>query len=265
MTVPGDEMHTSAPPKRGGSPGPVTAPLAPIHCRRDDYLNLPAAAQGGLPCGSTETGQHVDPRQLAVQMAAELAPPDLHIGMNPRKGMVAVPTWFWVEGYDGGALSKSQTVQEQHQTCHLSAVMDADNNVVLDANGQPQTRTDCTTGTTTFVVDVRLQPNTLAWDFGDQHGLDLPCAGDHCGNALGTPFIDPAHPSPIQHPYQWSSLGRNGGLDAYQITLNITFGADFHVSINGESSGGWQALPERTLSWTADHQVQEAQAVLTSP
>ena len=85
------------------------------------------------------------------------------------------------------------------------------------------------------------------------------------GDALGVPYVDAVHESPIQHPYVWSSLGINGGADAYKIKLAITFGAQFRYSINGRDQGGWQGLQPRSLEWTAMHQVQEAQAVLTRP
>ena len=84
------------------------------------------------------------------------------------------------------------------------------------------------------------------------------------GDALGQPFVDSRHPSPVQHPYRWSSLGVNGAQDAYTIRLGINFGAQFRVTVNG-STGGWQGLPTRDLSWSASHRVQEAQAVLTRP
>jgi hypothetical protein len=199
-------------------------------------------------------------------MAAAVPPPDLRIGMNPAKGLVNVPTWFWVEGYDGGSLSQSEAVLEEHKICHYVPVRGADGMPLLDENGRPRLREDCRIENTTFVVDVRLLPRHYAWDFGDRHGQDIGCGGEgSCGDALGTPFVDVAHPSPIQHPYRWSSLGVNGPADAYLIQLAITFGAEYRVSVNGHDQGGWRSLPERTLNWSANHQVQEAQAILTKP
>jgi hypothetical protein len=245
--------------------GPSGVFTIPIFCRRDDYLFVPPTALGGLPCVGVPSQERFDPYPVAVQMAAQLPPPELRIGMNPTLGMVAVPTWFWVDGYDGGTLSQSETVRESHEVCHLVAVRDANGQVVLDANSRPRTRRDCTVDSSTFVVDVRLWPNRFAWDFGDDHGRSIACAGQgDCGDALGQPFVDSQHPSPVQHPYRWSSLGANGAQDAYTIRLGITFGAQYRVTVNG-SSGGWQSLPTRDLSWSASHQVQEAQAVLTRP
>src|SRR5207249_3468933 len=115
-------------------------------------------------------------------------------------------------------------------------------------------------------IAVRLWPSRFAWDFGDQHGQQIACLGQgDCGTALGQAFLDALHPSPIQHPYLWSSLGINGAADAYTVDLAITFAAQYHVTVDGRDLGGWRDLSSRTLNWAASHQVQEAQAVLTRP
>jgi hypothetical protein len=265
QNVPGDLFRAQSPDHQGASSSVVSIP---IYCRRDDYLFLPPGALGGLPCASVPRDEHFDPYPLAVSMAADLPPPDLRIGMNPALGMVAVPTWFWVEGYDGGLLSQSESVLEAHENCHFVVVRDADHHPILDEDGRPRVRRECTVETTTFTVDVRLWPGRLQWDFGDNHGRSIGCPdqGD-CAEALGQIFIDSSHPSPIQHPYAWSSLGVNGDLDAYTVKLGITFAAQYRVTVSGNGAGtnGWRSLPERELSWTANHQVQEAQAVLTRP
>jgi hypothetical protein len=201
-------------------------------------------------------------------MEADLPPPDLRIGMNPALGMVAVPTWFWVEGYDGGSLSQTESVLEAHENCHWVTVRDAHGYPVLDENGRPRVRRECSIDTTTFTVDVRLWPGRFQWDFGDERGRTIGCPAEgDCGDALGQPFIDAGHPSPIQHPYVWSSLGANGEQDAYNVQLGITFAAQYRVTVsgNGNGTGGWRSLPQRELTWTANHKVQEAQAVLTRP
>jgi hypothetical protein len=238
----------------------------PIFCRRDDYMFLPPNALGGIPCLSVPSSQHFDPKPLAVRLAAEAPPPELRIGMNPLKGMVRVPTWFWVEGYDGGTISASQTEREDDTVCHTVPIRGPDGLAVLDPSGHPQTREDCRTDTTIFDVAVRLYPSHYAWDFGDKNTRDIACRGmGDCPDALGLPYVDAVHESPIQHPYVWSSLGVNGAADAYTIKLAIVFAADYSVSVNGSGRGGWQSLDPRTLVWTAPHQVQEAQAVLTRP
>jgi hypothetical protein len=203
---------------------------------------------------------------LAVKMAAQLPPPDLRIAMNPAKGMVNVPTWFWVEGYDGRALSQSETVLQQQTVCHLVADRGPGGLAALGDDGRPRTHTDCVTTDTTFVVEVSLWPNHYAWDFGDSHSKAFSCGGQgDCPDALGSPYVDPVHQSTVRHPYVWSSLGVNGSADAYTVKLAINFAAQYRVSINGNDQGGWHGLSDRELTWTASHQVQEAQAVLTRP
>jgi hypothetical protein len=227
---------------------------------------LPPNALGGIPCLSVPSNQHFDATALAVRLAAEVPPPELRIGMNPLKGMVRLPTWFWVEGYDGGTISDAQTEREEDTICHTVPIRGPDGLAELDATGRPRTRQDCRTDTTIFDVQVRLYPSHYAWDFGDSHTTDFACSGTgDCPNALGLPFIDAGHESPVQHPYVWSSLGVNGVADAYTVKLAIVFAADYRVSINGQDQGGWKGLSPRTLQWTANHQVQEAQAVLTRP
>jgi hypothetical protein len=226
---------------------------------------LPPTSIGGLPCADVPSQDRIDPLALALEMEAQLPPPDLRIGMNPARGMVAVPTWFWVDGYDGGVLSQSEQVLESHEECHLVANRDETGHAVLGSDGRPQTHQDCTVKSSTFTIDVRLWPGRFAWDFGDSHGREVACPGmGDCGDALGQPFMDMAHPSPVQHPYRFSSLGINGAQDAYTIRLGVTFNADYRVSVDG-AGGGWRDLPGRVLTWTANHQVQEAQAVLTRP
>ena len=215
-------------------------------------------------CSTTTGGSHVDPLAIALALEAEIAPPDLRIRMNPEKGLVAVPTWFWVEGYDGGALTNSARAEERHEECHEVSVRDAQGRAALGTDGRPQSRRDCTTTVTTFVIDVRLYPTQFAWDFGDQQGRTITCPAARCADGLGVPFVDARHPSTVQHPYGWSSL-LDGRAAAYTVQLGITFGADYRVAINGDAGGGWRSLPSRSLGWRAAHQVQEAQAVLTRP
>ena len=228
---------------------------------------LPPTSLGGLPCAPVPQEQRFDPYPLAVELAQRVPPPELRIAMNPALGMVAVPTWFWVEGYDGGAIGQSQTVLEAHEVCHQVTVRDARGVAQLDSSGRPRSRVSCDVETTRFTVDVRLIPDSYRWDFGDSsngRSVSCPSPAGGCDEALGFPFLDPRHPSPVQHPYQWSSLGINGDQDAYTISLGINFGAEYRVSVNGSTSG-WHSLPTRGMTWTANHQVREAQAVLTRP
>jgi hypothetical protein len=270
-SVPGKSVKPTGPSDEHSTPnvaqtGQSQLLATPIFCRRDDAIFLPPNSQGGLPCATTTTTQaQVDPLAIALQMEAAVPPPEVKIGMNPAKGLVAVPTWFWVEGYDGRVIPAAQTVVEEHEICHDTAVRDASGAPSLGGDGRPRTRRDCTIQRTTFDIGVRLWPRQFAWDFGDNHTHQTACRGfNDCGDGLGVAFRDSQHPSPIQHPYQWSSLGAGGALDAYKVQVGITFAADYFVSINGQG-GQWRSLPDRQLWWATTHRVQEAQAVLTHP
>ena len=249
--------------------GPVRDFELPIYCRRDDYAFLPPNALGGLPCLAVPPQETINPRELALQLERSLPPPQLRIRMNPQLGLVAVPTWFWVEGFDGGDIGSAETVLVVHVEEHFEIVRDESGNAILEADGRPRLRLHREVRTNTFTVDVRLWPSHYTWDFGDAHAQEINCTSRTlCLGALGTAYVDPKHPSSIQHPYTWTSLGKTGSdgeRDTYPIGLGINFSAAFRVAVNGESFGGWQDLPDRALAWSASHQVQEAQAILTRP
>jgi hypothetical protein len=192
--------------------------------------------------------------------------PDLRIDMNPRLGMVNVPTWFWVVGYGGDVIPLTDNLILSREECHIVAERDAGGLAVLDANGAPTTRQECHTVHDTVTVQVRAWPRSFHWTFGDNHEQIVACPDlVACTAGVGTPFTDPQSPSPIAHAYRWSSLGANGSADAYSIGLSITFGAQYRFSINGHSESGWQGLRNRDLAWSAAHRVQEAQAILVRP
>jgi len=75
-------------------------------------------------------GDAVDPVSVALELLNHLPIPDIAIEANPSIGLVALPSWFWVDGYDGTAISSSDS---------LSGVE----------------------------VDVEIQPLRYRWSFGD--------------------------------------------------------------------------------------------------
>ncbi|MDQ3809000.1 MAG: hypothetical protein M3336_01790, partial [Chloroflexota bacterium] len=250
--------------------GPIAVDELPMYCRRDDYAFLPPEPTGGIPCLTRSPSQHIDPLEMALRMSAELPPPALKIGMNPELGMVRLPTWFWAEGYDGADLGAARTMVEAHEECHFARVTDESSGApVLERDGRPQLRRECQVRSSTWKIEVRLSPTRFTWDFGDASGREIACnAPGSCSEGLGRVFTDTWTPSPIRHAYSWTSLGKTGvdeALDAYRVSLGITFSAAFRVGIDGGALGGWRSLPERTLSWSANHRVQQAQAVLTRP
>jgi hypothetical protein len=237
-----------------------------LFCRRDDAPFLPAGATAGIPCdGPTRTAMP-DPRDLARSMFDRLGLPSVRLGMNPQLGMVAVPTWFWAEGYDGNIIPLTDNLVVSHEECQRVVDRDDGGSVLLDEGGAPVTHRECRPVADTLTVEVRVWPRAYEWSFGDEHGTTIRCPDiGACTAGLGLPYTNPRTPSPIAHAYRWTSLGRNGDADAYTIRLAITFGAQYRFSANGESLSGWQSLGERDLAWTALHRVQEAQAVLTRP
>jgi hypothetical protein len=270
VSRPSDEVRNRGAygPPAGWVPNAGANPLDLIRlfCRRDDYAFLPQGANGGLPCTTTTSGGSIDPGEVARDLFGRLSLPSLRLDMNPRLGLVAVPTWFWVEGYGGEVIPLSRTLTVPHERCTLDVQRDARGDAVLDAVGNPVMDRRCTTTLETIGVEVRAWPSMYHWNFGDKKDQVVVCYGSGaCTAGLGRAYTDPNTPSPIQHAYRFSSLGQQGATDAYGIQLAITFSAEYRFSRNGAAVNGWQGLPNRELSWSADHKVQEAQAVLVRP
>jgi len=55
-------------------------------------------------------GDAVDPAAMAAALLDHVPVPDITIGVNPATGLVAVPSWFWIEGYDGSPIVASDTL-----------------------------------------------------------------------------------------------------------------------------------------------------------
>ena len=55
-------------------------------------------------------GATVDPVALAAELLDQVPVPTIEIGVNPAPGLVAVPSWFWIEGYDGAPITASQSL-----------------------------------------------------------------------------------------------------------------------------------------------------------
>ncbi len=52
----------------------------------------------------------VDPVAVAQELLNELPVPDISIGANPTTGLVALASWFWLEGYGGEPITSSDTL-----------------------------------------------------------------------------------------------------------------------------------------------------------
>ena len=200
----------------GGSLSFEPAPSAPLE-------------QVSLPSGNTGS---TDPREVALDALGHQPLPGVQIRMNPALGLVAMPAWFWVEGYDGSSFGTSRTVEVPPEVGPEvpDTLVPAD-----DPRRQGSS----------FTVEVRLWPTSYAWSFGDGGGIE--------SQSLGTAY--PA-PSEIQHTYEYSSLHFPGG---FPVRLTVDFAAEFRV--NG---GAPEDLPTIRTTYESGYRVQELQPVLTS-
>ncbi len=82
----------------------------------------------------------VDPAELAASVLGVVPLPDVMLGASPAVGLVALPSWFWVDGYGGEHLTGSRT---------LGAI----------------------------TVDVEVAPREYRWDFGDGGRLTTTSLG----------------------------------------------------------------------------------------
>ncbi|MCC6178018.1 MAG: hypothetical protein IT305_22175 [Chloroflexi bacterium] len=55
-------------------------------------------------------GAGVDPVAVALELLNHLPVPEIAIQVNPSTGLVALPSWFWIDGYDGSPISSSDSL-----------------------------------------------------------------------------------------------------------------------------------------------------------
>lgn len=177
-------------------------------------------------------GGGVDPREVALDTLDQVPLPDIRIRTNPSLGLVAMPGWFWVEGYDGRPFGLSRTVD-------IPAEVGAEVPVDVVPADDPRRRGS------SYTVEVRVWASRYEWNFGDGSSL--------VAQSLGRPY--PAE-SDIKHTYEFSSLRFPGG---FPVRLTVDFAAEFRV--NG---GAPQPLPPVRRTYEAGYRVQEVQPVLTN-
>lgn len=169
-------------------------------------------------------------REVAVDILHEVPLPNLQVRMSPAIGLVALPSWYWLEGA-GGATESWRIVE-------LPPLVGPD--VPFDAVPAADPRR----AGTVLRVDVRVWPARYTWSFGD-------------GASVTTHSTGRRYPeqSDIQHVYERSSLRSPGG---YAVRVDVEYAAEFRV--NG---GPPQALPATSRTYGAAYRVQEIQSVLT--
>jgi len=215
-----------------GVPVPATAAATPDAVVPPVPALQPAAVAAAPPSG----GGGPDPRDIAMDIRGHVPLPDIQIGVNPSPaGIVAIPSWYWVKGYDGNAFGASRTVD-------IPAEIGAE--VPIEGPGAVPADDPRRQGTS-FSVEVHIAPTSYQWSFGDGSALD--------GHSLGQAY--PAT-SDIQHTYQYSSVRQPGG---FPVSMTVTFSADYRVD-----GGAPQGLPPITRTSQMTYRVQEIQTVLTS-
>lgn len=73
------------------------------------WIPIDAAAGGNVQVVVTD-GSVVDPVSVALELLNHLPIPDIAIEANPATGLVALASWFWIDGYDGSPISSSDAL-----------------------------------------------------------------------------------------------------------------------------------------------------------
>ena len=168
-------------------------------------------------------------RQVALGLAVPY--PNVQIGINPAPlGLTGMPSWFWIQGYDGSPFGAGTRIDVPPQ---VPAGYPA---------GCPQPPGASLTVATQFI------PTGYDWAFGDRLTT----------STLSTTSRGQAYPqrSDIRHRYEYTSLGRP---DGFPVSVTVHFHARYQA--NG---GPWQALPAIAKTSTRGYPVQQAQSVLVN-
>jgi hypothetical protein len=188
--------------------------------------------------------QRVDTGAVAGELVQEVRLPNIVVRTNPMQGVVAIPTWYWAEGYAGETLGDTRTLSTPRDECRVVEVLDAD-------GGPPSESRECRTVMDTTTVAIRVEPIDYQWSFGDGSQQELRGA-----EGLGTPFRGLGWPSTVQHTYDYSSFGF---ADGFPIRLSVTFAAAFQV--NG---GSWQGLGNVSRTYNGTHVVRQIEPLRIS-
>ncbi|MCC6387451.1 MAG: hypothetical protein IT302_08720 [Dehalococcoidia bacterium] len=68
----------------------------------------------GTPTGNVQVvfvdGDAFDPIAVVLELLNHLPIPHIAIEANPSTGLVALPSWFWIDGYDGTVIGSSDSL-----------------------------------------------------------------------------------------------------------------------------------------------------------
>jgi len=190
----------------------------------------PASTTDWRPAGPTTI---VNLSEAVANLKQRVPFPSVRLRTNPTQGVVALPSWYWVEGWDGAALRDSGTAQTVQRVCRQ--IIDA----ITGVSSQ-----ECNDRIGSVSLDLRAVPSKYVWDFGDGAGVTFKTK-----DGLGRAYSDPQTPSLVAHSYEVSSLGLP---DGFPITLDITFATAY--SIDG---GGWNDSGEVQHTYAGNHLVRQ--------
>lgn len=88
----------------------------------------------------TDPGETVDPVSVAMSLLDQIQLPEMRIRFNPDTGLVALASWFWVEGYDGAPIRRAATLGP-------------------------------------ITVEVEVTPSSYRWSFGDGTSVETTSLG----------------------------------------------------------------------------------------
>ena len=235
----------------------LVASMAEQACNanRDTIIwEMPVGATKGFTCVASPAsppGSGGGPSLADFALAAEASVPwpKIAINANPSDpATVAVPTYYWVGGYDGSPRSVgiSATVQEGER-CTPTFETGADGT-------ETQTGHSCVPNMVTYRVVVTARPASYTWDFGDNNPASTSegqrSVVTKSGlEGLGTPFQAPNWSSPIMHLFNVSSF-QHEAEGGFRITLSITYRVDWEASApaTGEHQSGSLGSIQQTVA-----------------
>jgi hypothetical protein len=177
-------------------------------------------------------------RSRASAVAPTVLLPPIALNVNPVRGIVHVPDWYWASGYDGRPRTATRTYSLPWSR-QGTPIRDPETGEVIG-------ETPGSSGTYTLTITVRYRPGRYRWDFGDGAILDT--------GSLGRPYPTA---SDVQHAYQWSSVDQPKG--SYTYGLFIDWVGDWQVSGDATGSG---TLEPRQSSYQAQQEMRDLQQVL---
>jgi len=229
IEAPIEAAAPAAPPVADVPTDPVPMAAAPPVLFPTDppFIELPPVT---LPPSTSRAA--IVPRVFVADILEDVPMPSVKVRMNPDLGLVAVPTWFWIEGYDGREFGVSRRI-------NIPAEIGDDVPVDDVPRDDPRRRP------TSVTIVVTVRPSRYEWSFGD--GTTV------VSRSLGKPY---PQASDVKHTYEHSSLRSPSD---FAVGLTIEFAAEYRV--NG---GAPQAVPPIRQTYESSYRVQEIQPVLTS-